>query len=34
MYSSGKRDIGSILRDLANGKLDLEVKPARPAEKK
>ena len=28
MYSSGKRDIGSILRDLATGKMELEVKDA------
>lgn len=31
MYSSGRLDIGSILRDLATGKLDLEVKPETPA---
>ena len=34
MYSSGKCAIGSILRDLATGKLELEIKPAPPAEKK
>ena len=34
MYSSGRLDIGSILRDLATGKLDLEIKPVQPAEKK
>jgi RNA polymerase sigma factor (sigma-70 family) len=28
MYSSGKLDIGSILRDLATGKLELEIKSA------
>ena len=34
MYSSGRRDIGSILSDLGTGKLELEVKPSPPAEKK
>jgi RNA polymerase sigma factor (sigma-70 family) len=34
MYSSGRLDIGSILSDLATGKLELEIKPAPPAEKK
>jgi hypothetical protein len=34
MYSSGKYDIGSILSSLATGKLELEIKPAPPAEKK
>jgi hypothetical protein len=34
MYSSGKADIGSILSDLATGKLELEIKSAPPAEKK
>ena len=34
MYRSGRLDIGSILRDVATGTLDLEVKPDRPAEKK
>ena len=28
MYSSGKYDIGSILSDLATGKLELEIKSA------
>jgi hypothetical protein len=31
MYPSGKRDIGSILSDLATGTLDLEIKPDQPA---
>jgi hypothetical protein len=30
MYSSGKRAIGSILRDLATGKLELEIKSDPP----
>jgi hypothetical protein len=31
MYSSGKYDIGSILSDLATGKLELEIKSDPPA---
>ena len=31
MYSSGKYDIGSILSNLATGKLELEINPKPPA---
>ena len=34
MYRSGALAIASVLRGLGTGKLDLEVKPDRPAEKK